>query len=110
MGELSKSIEKLTSHSAKCGEACSLQGETHAGLAVYSSNSFMQQMPAAVSDPFLHSGYYPHWLQEMVHKLSCCSEPNVNRRQAIQAKQCSEDNGSTRDAKVHVQSNRRFPW
>ena len=30
MGELSKSIEKLTSHSTKCGGACSLQGKTHA--------------------------------------------------------------------------------
>ncbi len=35
MEELSKGIEELTSHSAKCGGVCSLQGETlHAGLAV----------------------------------------------------------------------------
>ena len=35
MDELSKGIEELTSHSAKCGGTCSLQGETkHAGLAV----------------------------------------------------------------------------
>ena len=33
MTELSKSIEHLTSHSAKCGGYCMLEGETHVGLA-----------------------------------------------------------------------------
>ena len=35
MEELSKGVEVLTSHSAKCGGVCTLEGETmHAGLAV----------------------------------------------------------------------------
>ena len=33
MTELSKSIEHITSHSAKCGGNCMLEGETHVGLA-----------------------------------------------------------------------------
>lgn len=35
MNELSKGIEILTTHSAKCGGVCTLEGETmHSGLAV----------------------------------------------------------------------------
>ena len=70
----------------------------------------MQQMPAAVSDPFVASSYYSHWLQEMVYKSSSCFEPNVNRRRASQVRPSSDHNGSTRDAKAHVQSNRTVPW
>ena len=47
MEELSKGVEVLTSHSAKCGGVCTLEGETmHAGLAVVlaaSCSKFQQQ-------------------------------------------------------------------
>ena len=34
MAELLKAIQQLTCHSAQCGGCCTLQGESHGGLAV----------------------------------------------------------------------------
>ena len=88
LGELSNSIVELTSHRAKCGGVCFLQGKIqHAGLAVVLTASCMQEFR-------IHSSTQVTTSQLPSKKPCSSSELNGSRRRPLsQQWECQDEKG-----------------